>query len=277
MFCWLLPPSHSEEGTSDAPCANRHCFPTPRGRRPPARGMCCSPGAVVLLVCPQLWDTLSVWPPLPRALPFMGRRKQVWEAWCRTGTMGQVGTLSPCPGLGKKVGTGTTLATGPEAEPRTGSGLLCSNTSWFGVFLQMNIKVFVWSPLVVQDWVSHWHQPAGWRESVPGSAALPGAGHGRGHKGTAICPLSSTEAFTGTSQSKGYPYPAVLIPWCMRDLQMPKIGLAPLASGPFGFWPLWLEALHGPAAPRCHKAPCGYPKDTAACHHSLTPLPVTRW
>lgn len=47
-----------------------------------------------------------------------------------------------------------------------------------GLFTEMHIKIFVWSPPLGLDWVSHGHCPAGHRDSVPGSAALPG------HEGT---------------------------------------------------------------------------------------------
>lgn len=176
-----------------------------------------------------------------------GMGGMAWDGHCGAG-----GDPLSSPGLMEELGTGTPPAAGPAAEPRTGSGLFCSSSSW--VFFWMYIKVFVWSPPGVLDWVSHWHWPARRWKSVPGSASLRGAGQGGGTRGLAARPLPGTEAFAATSRGKDHPPPAVPSTWTMRDLEVPKFDLSPLPWGP----------PPDAAAPTCYGAPRGCPKDAAA-------------
>lgn len=174
--------------------------------------------------------------------------------------MGLVGTLCPSPASWRSWAQEPPQQQGLLQSPEQAQG--CFVQVALGFFFWMYIKVFVWSPPGVLDWVSHWHWPARRWKSVPGSASLRGAGQGGGTRGLAARPLPGTEAFAATSRGKDHPPPAVPSTWTMRDPEVPKFDLSPLPWGP----------PPDAAAPTCYGAPRGCPKDAAAsaAHRSGT-------
>lgn len=125
----------------------------------------------MLLVHPQLWETLIPRPPWAGALPFVGRREQAWGrgvGWVLWGRW----SPSVLPRLQE-----ARLLCLVRQSPAQSQGCFVQIPLGF-CFLWMYIKVFVWPPPAALDWVSHCHQAAQWRESVPGSAPLPALGTG---------------------------------------------------------------------------------------------------
>lgn len=105
-----------------------------------------------------------------------------------------------------------------------------------GLVFLMHIQMFVWCPAPGLDWVSHWHCPAGHRDSVPGSAPVPGHEGTRG-KGLLGHPRAK---LTHPSCPQHRRWPSLLCPLHRGDLSC----LSPAGRG----CRMWLPG-HTPARP----------------------------
>lgn len=189
--------------------ASGRWLPAPWGRCPPAWGAHGSPGALVLLEHPWPWELLSLWP---------GHRPP-WGGGSRRGGHGVGRALW---GRGRPSVLWSRAEESPQQQglwQRQTQGCFVQKPLVFGVvglglfFFWMYIKVFVWSPPVVLDWVSHWHRPARRRESVPGSAPLPRLGT-VGHEGGSCLSPAEPRGIYWDISDQGPPTPCY--PWYLE-------------------------------------------------------------
>ena len=208
LLCRLLPAL--EEGTGDAPC-HRALAASPMGWVPTSPGCpwftrgCGASGASL-----AMGDTEPV-AALGWGIALRGEEGAGvgWDGHCGAG-----GAPLSCPGLVEEPGTGT-----PPVHDRAQNRLRAVLFKYLGLFfLSMDIKVFVWSPPMVLDWVSRWHRPAWQRESVPGSAPLPGAGH-RGARGGQLLVPAEPRSIYGDIPEQGPPTHS-----CAQNLERERPG-----------------------------------------------------